>query len=124
MKHGNQVRLGRVLTQFEELLSKTPEKMIDAVKRYPKRHGVYAISDPEDTEIVYVGMSKRGVDGVGQRIFDHLMNSGSSDLKIMIGGDKKKAEQYFVRIIEEDDYISRRNLEAVATGTLSPKFNK
>ena len=42
----------------------------------------------------------------------------------MVGGDKKKAEQYFVRVIEEDDYITRRNLEAFGIATLSPRFNK
>jgi excinuclease UvrABC nuclease subunit len=124
MKHGSQLRVGRVLVQLEELLSKPPEKMKDAVDRYPKRHGVYVISDPEDSEIVYVGMSRTAKEGVGQRLKDHLNNKEAAVLKSMVGGDKKKAEQYFVRIIEVDDNITRRNLEALAIGALSPKFNK
>src|SRR5450631_3808914 len=124
MKHGSQLRVGSVLAQLEELLTKAPEKIKDVVARYPTRHGVYAISDPEDFKIVYVGMSKTGKKGVGQRLWDHLNNKGAAVLKSMVGGDKKKAGEYLVRVIEEDDFITRRNLEALAIGALSPEHNK
>ena len=118
------MRVGKVMSQLEELLSKDFETMKDAVKRYPTRHGVYAISNPNDDEIVYVGMSKTAKDGVGQRLSDHLNNKEAATLKSMAGGDKKKAEEYCVRILEEDAFITRRNLEAFAIGVLSPRFNK
>ena len=124
MKHGNQLRIGQVLTQLESLLSLKPVRMKEAFKHYPNRQGVYAISDPEDSEIVYVGMSVKAVGGVGQRLLDHLKNKEKAVLKSMVGGDRKEAERYFVRVFELDDYISRRNLEAFATSTLSPKYNK
>lgn len=113
-----------MLVQLEKLLSSKPERINDAIKRYPTRHGVYAISDPEDFELIYVGMSKTGKEGVSERLWDHLNDREAAVLKSMVGGDKKKAEQYFVRIIEEDDYITRRNLEALAIGALSPRYNK
>jgi len=121
MKHAVRIRLAKPLGLLEELLSKPPEKINAA---YPTFHGVYAISDEEDSCVIYVGMTKTGADGIGQRLYDHLNNNGVSDLKTFLGGDKEKAGECHVRYIEVLEYLDRRNLESLAIAVLSPKHNK
>ncbi len=123
MKHENQLKLDPVLTQLKELLSKNPEKLEDVLTRRPTYHGVYAISDPSDSEIVYVGMSTTAVEGVGQRLYDHATIKGSP-VRVSIGGDRQMLKVHNVRVIQVDDPIARHNLEAVAIGALSPKYNR
>jgi len=119
-----QTRLAKLLGLLVELLDKPGEKITDAARQYPKFHGVYAISDEKDSGVIYVGASKSGTDGIGQRLSDHLRGGGDSDLGTWLGGDREKAVRCLVRFIEAPDYIDRRNLEALAIAVLSPKYNK
>lgn len=127
MKHALQYKITEVDARVRELLAALPITMRNAVKDNPLYHGVYAISDPQDLEILYVGMSKNAKGGIGQRLDDHVSLTGESATSILrtwIGGDLEIARSYLVRILRVDDYFERRNIEAVAIGALSPKYNK
>jgi len=124
MKHAVQTRLSKLLGLLVELLDKPGEKISDVAAQYPKFHGVYAISDEEDSGVIYVGKSKPGTEGIGQCLRDHLRGGGDSDLGTWLGGDRGRAGRCLVRFIEAPDYIDRRNLEALAIAVLSPKYNK
>ena len=127
MKHAKQYKILAVEARVRELLSQQPITMREVVKLYPGFHGVYAISDPLDEEIIYVGLSKTAKGGIGQRLGDHINLTGKSATSILrtfVGGDISLARSYLVRVLQVDDWTERRNIEAVAIGALSPKFNK
>lgn len=124
MKFQKQWKLEKAITELRKLLESTPKTMGDLVHEYPTYHGVYSISNFEDSEIIYVGMTKSARDGIGSRLWDHISNSGSSDLKQMMNGCKESAKSCNVRIIRIEDAIERRNVEAAGIAALSPRFNR
>jgi len=72
-------------------------------------------------------MTKTAVGGLGQRLWDHSNMTGKTAktiLRTFMGGDKTAAGKCLVRLLEVADRVERRNIEAVAIGILSPKFNK
>jgi hypothetical protein len=72
-------------------------------------------------------MTKTAFEGLGQRLWDHLNMTGKTAktiLRTFMGGDKIAAGKCLIRMLEVEDRIERRNIESVAIGVLSPKFNK
>ena len=127
MKHAKQYKILAVEARVRELLSQNPVTMGEIVKARPEFQGVYAISDPSDEEIVCVGLSKTAKGGIGQRLGDHINLTGKSATSILrtfVGGSLELARSFQVRVLRVDDWTERRNIEAVAIGALSPKFNK
>ena len=127
MKFEIQERAKEIISKIEELLSSTPTTMKSIVEKRPSAHGIYAISDENDEAIIYVGMTKTAGGGVGQRLSDHLNMTGKTAktiLRTFMSGDKVAAGKCLVRILEVENRTERRNIESVAIGILSPKFNK
>lgn len=117
-------RIAFLSDTFDTLLSTTPETLGSFAKRYPTGHGVYVITDPDDNEIVYVGRSISARDGLGQRIYDHIYNSESSDLNQKLGGDRELTKRHLIRIVELPDFDIRRFAEHFGIAILQPKLNR
>jgi len=101
-----------------------PESVDDCIARAPVEHGVYVISDPTDSEPVYVGRTKTAAKGLGQRMWDHRNNNGSADLNQKLGGNKLLAGHHNVRVLAIEDRDLRRIVEHFGIGVLNPKYNK
>ena len=80
-----QACLPEIRKELEELLSKTPQKVGDFVKsgnyKTPGKQRIYAFTDPDDKEIVYIGMSTNHKNGVGGRARHHERKGRSLQAK-------------------------------------------
>ncbi len=85
----------------------------------PTEHGVYIIYNSQD-EVVHVGRSVRGKNGLHQRLKDHLQGASSFANKYLDGDGSKLRNGYKFKYLVIPDPRKRALLEALATGTLCP----
>ena len=116
--------------KLEELLSKKAE-LISNVSKNKNIHelGVYAISRPDDSEIIYVGKTKTKT--IQGRMYDHLKHKHGdtdSDLANMVLKRRHKYPQdysnYLVRYLPLEDTRDRMRFEMFAISILNPDLNK
>ncbi len=81
--------------------------------------GVYAISNRNNDEIIYVGESSQIVD----RLQHHVSGTNPSDLKQKTGLDHDDLKWYKVRYRRMVNERQRKLFESYAIGVLKPKFN-
>jgi len=86
-----------------------------------KHQGVYCIRDGNN-EIIYVGQTIGGKDGVAQRIWDHA--NGISELMEFLNINKKKFETFNVQSKEIQDIRLRSRVELFGIAVLNPVGNK
>ena len=110
-----------------ELISSRAFTIQDILREKPPRFnvkGVYAISTPDDSEIVYVGQTAKSVI---DRLVDHRSIDTKSDLKgiLTLSPDyPKQIDNYLVRCVEVPDVHDRIFLENFSISVLQPSFNK
>lgn len=93
-----------------------PYHSIDA----PTNHGVYIIYKKE--EVLHVGRTIRGIEGLRQRLKNHLHGKSSFTRAYLKGiGGKLRENIYAFRYLEVSDPRERALLEAYSIGILCPK---
>ena len=116
--------------KLEELLLKKAE-LISNVAKNKNIHelGVYAISKPDDSEIIYVGKTKTKT--IQGRMYDHLKHKHGdtdSDLANMVLKRKHLYPQdypnYLVRYLPLEDSRDRMRFEMFTISILNPDLNK
>jgi len=121
-------RISEFHTQLCELLSKGALSIHNIIKKKPSQfnvEGVYAISTPDDREIVYVG--KTLTKSVIGRLSDHRSIDTKSDLKGMLklfSDYPQEIDHYLVRCVEVADPRKRTYFEHFSISILQPPFNK
>jgi len=85
----------------------------------PTEHGVYIIYNSQD-EVVHVGRSVRGKNGLHQRLKNHLQGASSFANKYLDGDGSKLRNGYKFKYLVIPDPRKRALVEALATGTLCP----
>jgi len=116
-------RVSKLQLNLEKLLKMEPKTMKCAIEWYrirPKCHGVYVVSKSKDEEIIYFGRSKTASGGVRQRLRQHFYKEALSRYK----ATRQDVEKFLVRVLEEKDFVARRNLEMFAISVISPRFNR
>ncbi len=87
--------------------------------------GVYIISTPNDSEIIYAGKTKSK--SVLGRMKDHFSLKTDSDLRGMLKlfpSYPRDIDNYLIRCLEVPDARKRTFFEYFATGVLRSPFNK
>jgi len=85
----------------------------------PKTHGVYVIRD-RSNNVVHVGRTFRGRNGLFQRLCDHLLGQ-SSFVGVHLKGDGRRLRTgYTFQFIEVSDDRQRALLESYATAWHCP----
>jgi len=121
-------RISRFFSQLFELLSTYPLAIRDVLTNRPSRfnlEGVYVISIPDDSEIVYVGKTR--TKSVIERLRDHRSIDTKSDLKGMLklfSNYPQEINDYLVRCAEVTDPRKRTMFEHFLISILQPPFNK
>ncbi len=121
-------RVSEFRSQLFELLSTDPLAIHDVLTNRPSRfnlEGVYAISVPHDSEIVYVGKTR--TKSVIERLRDHRSIDTKSDLKGMLklfSSYPQEIDNYLVRCAEVTDARKRTMFEHFLISILQPPFNK
>ena len=87
----------------------------------PTEHGVYIIYNSKD-EVVHVGRSVRGKNGLHQRLIDHLQASSSFANNYLEGDGSKLRNGYKFKYLVIHEDRKRALVEALATGTLCPLY--
>jgi hypothetical protein len=83
--------------------------------------GVYIIFCPSNY-VLHVGSTKRGKDGINQRLNDHR-NGASSFSKNYLNPNKiSLADGYYFKFIEIENSRERVLLEALTAGLLCPEY--
>ena len=124
---GYSTRINEFSNLVSELLSMNPLTIRDVIKG-PSRfsvEGVYSISTPDDSEIVYVGKTRTKT--IVGRIRDHRSIDTKSDLKGMLklfSSYPQEIDDYLVRCVEIVDAKKRTFFEHFSISTLQPPFNK
>ena len=85
----------------------------------PTEHGVYIIYNSQD-EVVHVGRSVRGKNGLYQRLKNHLQGSSSFTVNYLDEDGSKLRDGYKFKYLVIHDDRKRALVEALATGTLCP----
>ena len=85
----------------------------------PTEHGVYIIYNSQD-QVVHVGRSVSGQEGLHQRLTDHLQGASSFANNYLDGDGSKLRNGYKFKYLVIPDPRKRALLEALATGTLCP----
>jgi len=125
-KYSNRIK------EFEKLLTKLLEKDSLSIKEIVSKSpnsfnfkGVYLISTPTDSEIVWAGMTDKTI---YNRIFDHQrLGHRPSNLKAILKNNSnypQDIENYLVRCIEIAKNRRRSLFEHFAISILEPTFNK
>lgn len=86
----------------------------------PTEQGVYIIYNPKG-DIVHVGRSVRGRNGLYQRLRNHLRGNSSFANQFLNGDGSKLRSGYKYKYRVIPDPRTRALLEALATGRLCPK---
>ena len=86
----------------------------------PTEQGVYIIYDPKG-DIVHVGRSVRGRNGLHQRLKNHLRGQSSFSKNYLKRDGSKLRQGYKFQYLVIPDPRTRALLEALATGKLCPK---
>ena len=101
-------------------LTNSNPKTIKVILNHDKLFaGVYAISNRNDDEIIYVGESGQ----ISDRLQHHISGTNPSDLKQKTGLDFNDLKWYKVRYRRMADERQRKLFEFYAIGVLKPKFN-
>jgi len=87
----------------------------------PTEHGLYIIYNTQD-EVVHVGRSVRGKNGLHQRLKNHLQGSSSFTVNYLDGDGSKLRNGYKFKYLVIPDPRKRALVEALATGTLCPLY--
>lgn len=105
MKTPNPSDISKLSDTLERLRSQPSRRMRDfkedrSVYDQTTHQGIYAITDPEDENVVYIGKTNSGTKekGVADRIWGHLAKG--SDLQSSLGIDTSTLGDYNVRTIE------------------------
>lgn len=120
-------RIGEFGRQLQELLSSNALTIHDLIKG-PSRfniEGVYIISTPDDSEMVYAGKTR--TKSIIDRFRDHRGIDTSSDLKGMLRLNPnypQQIDEYLVRCVEVADARRRTFLEHFLISILQSPFNK
>jgi hypothetical protein len=120
-------RVESYVAQLFDLLS-TPAVSVAEVLSHRTSHdlpGVYAISDPADRSILYVGRTK--TKSIAGRIADHKHIDTNSDLRGMLRRRPElpqDIDSYRVRYVVLDDDRERVFFEHFAIGAVAPDLNK
>ena len=85
----------------------------------PTEHGIYIIYNAKD-QVVHVGRSVRGKNGLHQRLKNHLQAASSFTNKYLEGDGSKLRNGYKFKYLIIHDDRKRALVEALATGTLCP----
>lgn len=85
----------------------------------PTEHGVYIIYNSQD-QVVHVGRSVSGQEGLHQRLKDHLHTNSSFTINYLKGDGSKLRDGYKFKYLIIPDPRKRALVEALATGTLCP----
>ncbi len=111
-----------------EVLSTEALTIRDVLIKSPSRfnaEGIYIISTPDDSEIVYVGKTR--TKSIFGRIKDHRSINTRSDLKGMLkmfSDYPQEIDDYLVRCVEVADARRRTFFEHFTISILQPPFNK
>ncbi len=84
-----------------------------------EKHGVYVIYNPED-EVLHVGNTPSGKQGLNQRLYDHLARTSSFKDHYLKPNNISLRNGYKYRIIEVAESRKRALLEALTAGLLCP----
>lgn len=128
MEEEYSARISVFRNQLFELLSTDAFTIHDILRMKPSRftvEGVYIISTPDDSEIVYVGRTR--TKSVIGRLIDHRNIDTKSDLKgmLMLFSDyPQEIDDYLVRCLDVADARKRTFLEHFLISVLQPPFNK
>jgi hypothetical protein len=113
---------------IEDLRRAKPIKIVD-IKYDPNysentHQGIYAITDPEDLEVVYIGKTNDGTkeNGVADRIWGHCAKG--SDLQTALGIGPNQIEQHVVRTVPISDPARRGLSELYGIAIYRPKGNR
>ena len=85
----------------------------------PTEHGVYIIYNSQD-QVVHVGRSVSGQEGLHQRLTDHLQGASSFTNNYLKGDGSKLRNGYKFKYLVIADPRKRALVEALAIGTLCP----
>ena len=112
---------------LHHLLSAQPYPITEVAKEQMSAtfvSGVYAISQRDGNEILYVGRNVTAT--VAKRAWQHVNTPGSSDLKSMIKlytDLPSDLDNYTIRWVEIQDARDRHFFEAFAMSVLEPRMN-
>ncbi len=81
--------------------------------------GVYIIFSPEK-EVLHVGRTLRGKNGLNQRLANHLVNGSSFSIQYLKNEGYKLREGYSFKYLNVSNPRERALLEALTTGLLCP----
>jgi hypothetical protein len=87
--------------------------------------GIYAISTPDDSKVVYMGKTRRLT--IAGRMCDHKNTDTTSDLKGMLKQHldyPQERDTYLIRGLEVQDERRRTMLEHFIISIIDPPFNK
>ncbi len=101
------------------LINSNPKYINLILKHNDSFAGVYAISNRNDDEILYVGESSQ----IADRLQHHVSGTNSSDLKQKTGLDFDELKWYKVRYRRMANERQRKLFESYVIGVLKPKFN-
>ena len=115
--------LAGVPGDFDDLVDKTPIPFSKGRRRalstVPRTQGVYIIYGPRN-QVLHVGKSARGREGLCQRLRNHW-DGRSSFVQLFLEGDPTELRNtYKFAFLEISDPRRRALLESYATGMLCP----
>jgi hypothetical protein len=87
-------------------------------------HGVYAVSDEDDQDVIYVGRSIRHCEGLGGRIHDHCHVRQPANLLSKIPEGRERIRRFWIRHILIEDSLVRRSTECYLISVFHPRLNK
>ena len=128
MNNDYTLRISELQDRLSEILGRDAVPIGIVLKDKPEQfkvQGVYIITTPDDSQIVWVGETTTLK--VYERIKHHCSLKQSSDLNVVL---KKYPDYpqdcnvYLVRCLEETDSRERGQLEHFLIGVLQPVFNK
>jgi hypothetical protein len=113
---------------LERLLSSKALPLVTVVQNKPFEfnvEGVYVISTPDDSKVVYVGKTRK-LTVIG-RMFDHRNTGTTSDLRGMLklfSNYPQERDSYLIRCLEVENERNRALLEHFVISVIDPPFNK
>ena len=121
-------RISELQERLSEILKRDAIPIGVVLKDKPEQfkvQGVYVITTPDDSEIVWVGETR--TKKVCERIEAHCNLNQNSDLNVVLKKNLNYPQDYntyMVRCLEEIDFKKRGQLEHFLIGVLQPVFNK
>jgi hypothetical protein len=125
-KFSTSSHLPKIINEVESLLSGTSYNVRDFVEnrvyeKFPEQ-GMYAFTDPDDEEVVYIGKSMKHRRGVGGRARHHARPGGSLQRKLGVNQDR--FYEYNVRVRPISDSLICGAAEVYGIAVYMPKANK